>query len=103
MPLLRRDFLDIDFESDKRAQMIYEPSVEVVFEQIVYQYVTGFMYDVFMQSAVSENIARMNAMENATKNADEMIEVLSKELNAARQLQITNEITEIAAATELQK
>ena len=83
--------------------MIYEPSVEVVFEQIVYQYVTGFMYDVFMQSAVSENIARMNAMQSATKNADEMIESLSKELNAARQLQITNEITEIAAATELQK
>ena len=103
MPLLRRDLLDIDLESDKRAQMIYEPSGEVVFEQIVYQYVTGFMYDVFMQSAVSENIARMNAMQNATKNADEMIEVLSKELNAARQLQITNEITEIAAATELQK
>ena len=62
-----------------------------------------FMYDVFMQSAVSENIARMNAMQNATKNADEMIETLSQELNAARQLQITNEITEIAAATELQK
>jgi F-type H+-transporting ATPase subunit gamma len=103
LPLLRRDFLDIDFESDKRAQVIYEPSVEVVFEQIVYQYVTGFMYDVFMQSAVSENIARMNAMQSATKNADEMIAELSKELNAARQLQITNEITEIAAATELQK
>jgi F-type H+-transporting ATPase subunit gamma len=61
------------------------------------------MYDVFMQSAVCENIARMNAMQNATKNADEMIENLSKELNAARQLQITNEITEIAAATEMQK
>ena len=103
LPLLRRDFLDIDYESDKRAQMIYEPSIESVFEHIVYQYVTGFMYDVFMQSAVSENIARMNAMQNATKNADEMIESLSKELNAARQLQITNEITEIAAATELQK
>jgi F-type H+-transporting ATPase subunit gamma len=83
--------------------MIYEPSIESVFEHIVYQYVTGFMYDVFMQSAVSENIARMNAMQNATKNADEMIETLSQELNAARQLQITNEITEIAAATELQK
>lgn len=103
LPLLKEDFQDINFESDKYAQPIYEPSVESVFEQIVYQYVTGFMYDIFMQSAVSENIARMNAMQSATKNADEMIEQLSKELNAARQLQITNEITEIAAATELQK
>ncbi len=102
LPLLRRDFNDIDADIEKTAQTLYEPSIEDVFENIVYQYVTGFLYDVFMQAATSENIARMNAMQNATKNADEMIVALSNELNAARQLQITNEITEIAAATELQ-
>lgn len=102
LPLLKEDFDDIALESGRQAQVLYEPSVESVFEHIVYQYVTGFMYDVFMQSAVSENIARMNAMQSATKNADEMIDELSNELNAARQLQITNEITEIAAATEIQ-
>ncbi len=102
LPLLRRDFNDLNISSKKNVQMIYEPSIEVVFENIVYQYITGFLYDVFMQASTSENIARMNAMQNATKNADEMIITLSKELNAARQLQITNEITEIAAATELQ-
>ncbi len=101
LPLLRRDFTDLEIESDKYAQMIYEPSIEVVFDNLVYQYVMGFMYDVFMQSAASENISRMNAMQNATRNADEMIEHLSKELNAARQLQITNEITEISAAVEM--
>lgn len=101
LPLLRRDFTDLEIEGDKYAQMIYEPSIEVVFDNLVYQYVMGFMYDVFMQSAASENISRMNAMQNATRNADEMIEHLSKELNAARQLQITNEITEISAAVEM--
>ena len=40
-------------------------------------------------------------MQNATKNADEMIEHLQKDINAQRQLAITNEITEIAAATEI--
>lgn len=100
LPLLRRDFLDIEYEYKYIAQEIYEPSIEVVFDRLVSQYVTGFMYDVFMQSATSENIARMTAMQNATNNADEMIKALSTELNAARQLQITNEITEIAAATE---
>lgn len=101
LPLLRRDFLDVEREGDKTAEMIFEPSIDVVFDQLVYQYVTGFMFDVFMQSAASENIARMNAMQNATKNADDMIKHLSTELNAARQLQITNEITEISAAVEM--
>lgn len=100
LPLLRRDFLDLEYEFSYAAQIIYEPSIEQVFDHLVAQYITGFMYDVFMQSSASENIARMTAMQNATRNADEMIDQLSADLNAARQLQITNEITEIAAATE---
>ncbi len=101
LPLLRRDFLDVEREGDKNAQMIFEPDIETVFEKLVEQYVTGFLFDAFMQSSASENIARMNAMQNATKNADEMISHLSTELNAARQLQITNEITEISTAVEM--
>ncbi len=101
LPLLRRDFADVEREGNKNAELLFEPSVDVVFDQLVYQYVTGFMFDVLMQASASENIARMTAMQNATKNADEMIEELKTELNAARQLQITNEITEISAAAEL--
>lgn len=101
LPLLRRDFADIPYEFNYTAEMLYEPSVEQVFDLAVPQYIIGFMYDVFMQSAASENAARMTAMQNATKNADEMIAQLQREINAQRQLAITNEITEIAAATEL--
>ncbi len=89
-------------ESDKKPiDMIFEPSIEAVFEHLVTRYIVGFVYDVLMQSAASENIARMTAMQNATNNADEMIKELSQELNSARQLQITNEITEISAAVEM--
>ena len=101
LPLLRRDFLDIEYEYKYTAQPIYEPSIKSVFENLVTHYVTGFMYDVFMQSAASENTARMNAMQSATKNADEMISDLSRQVNAVRQLTVTNEITEIAAGTQL--
>ena len=101
LPLIESDFDDIEQEDSHPTQMIYEPSVEAVFEHLVWQYVVGFMYDVFMQSAASENIARMTAMQNATRNADEMIKELAVELNSARQLQITNEITEISAAAEM--
>lgn len=101
LPLVESDFDDIKSEEHAPAEMIYEPDVETVFEHLVRQYVIGFIYDVLMQSSASENIARMTAMQNATRNADEMIAALSTELNAARQLQITNEITEISAAAEM--
>ena len=68
---------------------------------MVPQYIIGMMYDIMMQSAASENAARMTAMQNATKNADEMIAKLGAQINAARQLMITNEITEIAAAADI--
>lgn len=101
LPMLREDFSDIEEERDAAITTpIFEPNVGVVFDYLVNQYCIGYMYDVLMQSAASENIARMNAMQNATRNADEMIRELSADLNAVRQQQITNEITEIAAACE---
>lgn len=101
LPLLRRDFLDLEYEFNYTARPIYEPSVEQVFLEMVPLYVSGFVYDVFMQSAASENAARMEAMQSATDNADGMIASLSAEINAVRQLEITNEIIEIAAASEI--
>ena len=101
LPLLRRDFLDLEYECNYTARPIYEPSVDQVFLEIVPLYISGFIYDVFMQSAASENAARMAAMQSATNNADSMIASLSAEINAVRQLEITNEIIEIAAASEI--
>lgn len=102
LPLLRRDFTDLEYEYKYTAYPIYEPNVSAVFENLVSHYVTGFMYDVFMQSTASENCARMSAMQSATENADGMIAELSAKINAERQLAITNEITEISAAAEIE-
>ena len=101
LPLLRRDFDDVEYENKYTADVLYEPDLQTVFDRMVPQYIIGMMYDIMMQSAASENAARMTAMQNATKNADEMIADLSRKINAARQLMITNEITEIAAATNI--
>ncbi|MCQ2454952.1 MAG: ATP synthase F1 subunit gamma [Clostridia bacterium] len=101
LPVLRRDFDDIKSDYKYTSFPIYEPSVDEVFDLMIPQYVAGFMYDVFMQSAASENSARMRAMQNATDNADEMIQNLSAKINAERQLAITNEILEISAATDI--
>ncbi|MGN0527372.1 MAG: ATP synthase F1 subunit gamma [Acutalibacteraceae bacterium] len=101
LPLEKETFESEKSDIPNSTDMIYEPSVEVVFEHLVEEYIVGFVYDVLMQSSASENIARMTAMQNATKNADEMIKELYSELNSARQLQITNEITEISAAVEM--
>ena len=99
LPLLRRDFDDVDYHPQNDTRLIYEPDPEQVYNEMVPQYITGLVYDILMQSAASENAARTNAMQSATRNADEMIAKLQEKINAARQLAITNEITEIAAAT----
>lgn len=101
LPLLRRDFLDLEYELTYTAQPLFEPSVDAVFENVVSSYVSGFLYDVFMQASASENSARMAAMQNATENADKMIAQLSAKINEARQIAITNEIIEIAAASDV--
>lgn len=100
LPLFWRDFVDISDQIIDEDPIIYEPSVEEVFDHLVDQYITGFIYDVLMQASACENIARMNAMHGANDKADEMIEQLERSINALRQQQITNDITEIAAAIE---
>ena len=101
LPLLSKDFDDISDDFKYNSVPIYEPDMTEVFDLMVPNYLTGLMYDIIMQSAASENSARMRAMQNATDNADEMIEELSAKINAERQLAITNEILEISAAADI--
>ena len=78
--------------------MIYNPSPQEVFDQLVPQFVISRIYDALVQSYASEHYSRMNAMQSATRNADELLKQLNLELNMARQTQITQEITEISGA-----
>lgn len=100
LPVQHKNFDNVEQEFVYTAQMTYAPSIEEVFDSLVPQYVTGLLYGALVQSFASEQCARMMAMENATKSADEMLQKLEMELNRARQAAITAEISEIVAAMD---
>lgn len=75
----------------------YEPSAPAVFERLVTHYLKGVIYGAFVEAFTSEQHARMYAMDNATKSADDMIATLSVRYNRARQAVITQEISEIVS------
>ncbi len=77
--------------------MTYEPEAEDALDLIIPKYINSMIYGGLMQAYASENGARMQAMDSATNNAEEMIADLSLKYNRARQGSITQEITEIIA------
>jgi len=103
LPLAVENFETVALERPYAAQMTYVPSAEEAYGKIVRQYLQGFLYGSLCSALVCENLARMTAMQSATRSADEMIRKLEAAYNAARQLQITSELVEIAAAAELIK
>ncbi|MFJ6481546.1 MULTISPECIES: F0F1 ATP synthase subunit gamma [unclassified Streptomyces] len=73
----------------------FEPSAEDVLDALLPRYVESRIYNALLQSAASEHAARRRAMKAATDNAGELIKSLSRLANAARQAEITQEISEI--------
>ena len=89
---------DAAHETDgSEALMTYEPSEEEALDMIIPKYVCSLVYGALIESVASENGARMQAMDSATSNAEEMISTLSLKYNRARQASITQELTEIIA------
>jgi F-type H+-transporting ATPase subunit gamma len=87
-------------EEDEKADlalMNYEPDEDEVLDAIIPKYMSSLIYGALLESVASENGARMTAMDNATNNAEEMIEELGLAYNRARQGSITQELTEIIA------
>ena len=94
--------LPIEIEKKDQAQerqipMNYEPEEEEVLDEIIPKYVCSLIYGGLIEAVASENGARMQAMDSATSNAEEMIGDLSLKYNRARQGSITQELTEIIA------
>ena len=83
--------------SGSKTVMNFEPEEEEALELIVPTYVNSLIYGGMIESIASENGARMQAMDSATSNAEEMISKLSLQYNRARQGAITQELTEIIA------
>lgn len=86
-----------DENSDDLTLMNYEPAAEEALNLIIPKYINSLIYGALVQALASENGARMQAMDAATSNADEMISDLSLLYNRARQSSITQELTEIIA------
>lgn len=103
LPLCIENLADVCEEIQYAAELYYHPTPKQVFDVLVPQYIIGLVYGCLVQSYASEQCARMTAMENATNNAEEMIETLSKDYNRARQFAITNEISEIIGALDALK
>ena len=81
-------------------QFEYIPSKEAVFNALVPMYVKGIIYCSLVEAYVSEQNARRSAMDEASKNAKEMLEDLQISYNRARQAGITQEMTEIVGGAE---
>lgn len=89
-----------DERSDDKAVLDFEPETEDAIELIIPKYITSLIYGAMIEAVASENAARMQAMDNATNNADEIISSLSLLYNRARQSAITQELTEIIAGAQ---
>lgn len=99
--------LPVEYEADSGAEasdnalvMNFEPEDVEALDMIIPKYITSLIYGALMEAVASENGARMQAMDNATSNAEEMISDLSLMYNRARQGSITQELTEIIAGAE---
>ena len=89
-----------DTDVDKLTLMNFEPSEEEAISLLVPKYVTSILYGAFVEAVASENGARMQAMDSATNNAEEIINDLELKYNRARQGAITQELTEIIAGAD---
>jgi len=82
------------------GDVIYEPEPEEILARLLPFYLETELYRALLESAASEQGARMTAMRNASKNAGELIDSLTLQMNRARQAEITQEIMEVVAGAE---
>jgi F-type H+-transporting ATPase subunit gamma len=78
----------------------FEPNASEVLNALLPRYIESRVYNALLQSAASEHAARRRAMKSATDNADELIKSLTRLANAARQAEITQEISEIVGGAD---
>lgn len=78
----------------------YEPNKETLLKELENLYIHSFIINIYKESQASEHTSRKNAMDNATKNGEELLEKLNIEYNRSRQAKITQEISEIIGGAE---
>ena len=105
LPIIKERFISKDGQDLSMYQepLVMTPSPKAVLDNIVPDFVMGYVYGALVESFCSEQNARMMAMEAANKNASAMIHDLSIQYNRVRQAMITQEITEVIAGAKAQK
>jgi F-type H+-transporting ATPase subunit gamma len=96
IPVVPPSETDTPSGNGARVDYTYEPGEEEVLRDLLPRYVEVQIYQAVLESIASEHSARMVAMQNATKNAKDLVRDLTLSYNKARQASITNEVTEIA-------
>ena len=98
------DILEADgderHEDALRGDFVFEPEPEEILARLLPVYLETQIFRALLESAASEQGARMTAMRNASKNAGELIDSLTLQMNRARQAEITQEILEVVAGAE---
>jgi F-type H+-transporting ATPase subunit gamma len=84
-------------ENESRIDYIYEQPPQAIFEKLLPRYIETQVYRALLESAAAEHGARMAAMDTATRNAGEMIDLLTLNMNRVRQAAITREIIEVVS------
>lgn len=93
----------LEESQDDKVLMNFEPDPEEALTMLIPKYLCSMIYGALVTSVASENGARMQAMDSATSNAEEMISTLELAYNRARQGAITQELTEIISGAEALK
>ena len=85
---------------DKISNFVYEPDEQEIIEDLLPNAISTKVFTALLENGASEQGARMSAMDNATRNAGEMIDKLTIQFNRSRQAAITNELIEIISGAE---
>jgi F-type H+-transporting ATPase subunit gamma len=92
--------LETSSENKVHKDTLFEPDATTILNTLIPMYFESSLYGKFVECHVSEQASRRMAMENASDNADEIIEQLQLQYNKARQSAITQEITEVVAGAD---
>ena len=104
LPLKTPEAEDVDGEDAKpRCEYVYEPQEEKLLAELLPRYINVQVYRGMLDTSASEHAARMAAMDNATRNCNEMINTLTLLYNKTRQASITSELIDIVGGAEALK
>lgn len=94
---------DLDEEPSDTVEYVFEPSGDALLNVLLPRVVKSLIYRGLLETSTSENAARMTAMDNATRNCNDLIKSLTRLFNKTRQAVITNELIDIVGGVEALK